>query len=420
MDAAGGVCPRRGGENGSKMIGTKTLAVMVLAASAATAIPDAPAATATPLPIQLVWIAEGLAADIVLQAGQPLTDGTTFAGENDLTSYFSTDDQGHGILLVGHELRYKSQPDGLGGRFTRLRLDGTRVSRSETWVGGMHFNCAGTATPWRTVLSGEENPHDFLPRVEGGRGPRMELTDRVTPGDPAARVGWMYEIDPLATDKTRRAKRRVALGRFSHESAAVWNDREVFMTEDAYQGHFFKFVADHPKDLSRGKLFAYKAATRSWLPIKDVYNARPEADAAGATPYNRLEDLQIGPDRKIYLAETGYQTAGDAYGRVLRFDPATNETEVWLEGDGTTMAQPDNLLFDPQGRLLICEDQFTSNLESHGSNELLRVAQDKAVTRLLAVRPDAEPSGPSWGPDGVLFLSVMAGPNSGLLAIRGL
>lgn len=397
------------------MIDMKILGAALLAASA-----QPLAASPPPVPTQLQWLAPELKARVLLQAGDTLSDGTVYAPANDLTAYFPTDDMGHGILLVGHELRYRSQPDGLGGRFTRLRLEDGKVTRTETWVGGMHFNCAGVATPWRTVLSGEENPHEYLPREPGAKGPRMELTDRVAPGDPAAEVGWIYEIDPFATDPSRRAKRRAALGRFSHESAAIWNDREIYLTEDAYGGHLYKFVADRPQDLTRGKLFAYKADTRSWLPIKDPLNARPEADAAGATPYNRFEDLRIGPDRKIYIAETGAQHMGDLYGRILRFDPATNATEVWLEGDGKAMAQPDNLLFDSRGNLLVCEDQYGYNLEKHGPNEVLRVAPDRSVARLLATRPDGEPSGPSWGPGGALFLSVMAGKNSGLLAIEGL
>lgn len=378
------------------------------------------AALARPLPAQLEWLAPGLSAEVLLQAGDRLSDGTIYADQNDLTAYFPLDDQGRGLLLVGHELRYRSQPDGLGGRFTRLRLDGLRVTRAETWASGMHFNCAGTVTPWRTVLSGEESPHEYLPPEPGKSRPRMDLADRVTPGDAAAEVGWIYEIDPLATDPTRRAIRRQALGRFSHESAVVWNDREIYLTEDAYDGHLYKFVAERPQDLSHGTLYAYKADIRSWLPIRDPLNARPEADAVGATPYNRFEDLQVGPDRKIYIAETGAPGKGDLYGRILRFDPATNGMEVWLEGDGKHLAQPDNLLFDSRGRLLICEDQYGQNLGKFGSNEMLRVEPDMTLTRLAAVRHGGEPSGPSWGPDGVLFLSVMADRNSGLLAIRGL
>jgi secreted PhoX family phosphatase len=247
----------------------------------------------------------------------------------------------------------------------------------------------------------------------------MTPLDRVKPDDTAASVGWIYEIDPFAADRQRRAVRRTAMGRFSHESAAVLGDT-VYLTEDSYQGHFWKFVPERAGDLSAGKLYAYRAGDRSWLPVEDVYNARPEATAAGATPYNRLEDLKIGPDGQIYLAETGAHWAGDKFGRVRRFDPVSNTMEIWLEGDGKVMAQPDNLLFDRQGRLLVAEDQYGMNVTAYGPNELLRVSPDKRAESLLAVRRDGEPSGPSWGPGGVLFLSVMAAQHSGLLAIRGL
>jgi secreted PhoX family phosphatase len=367
---------------------------------------------------RLEYLADGLTAKLLIKAGDPLSDGTTYQEANDFTGYFPLDGK-RGYLLVGHELRYKSHEGGLGGRFTRLKVENGSVTRSETWVGGMHFNCAGTVTPWKTVLSGEENPHEYLPRDKETGKPRMTLMDRVKPGDPAAEVGWVYEIDPFATSADRRKARRPALGRFSHESVAIAADA-LYLTEDAYGGHFFKYVPTHGQSLSDGKLFAYQAAQKAWLPVKDIYNARPEATEAGATPYNRLEDLQIGPDGKIYLAETGDYHKGDKYGRILRFDPATKAMETWLEGDGITMAQPDNLIIDKEGRLLICEDQYDQNLADFGANQLLRVSKDKAITPLLATRRDGEPSGPSWGPGGVLFLTVMAKEHSGLVAISGL
>jgi secreted PhoX family phosphatase len=191
------------------------------------------------------------------------------------------------------------------------------------------------------------------------------------------------------------------------------------MTEDAAGGHFFKFVPERSADLARGKLFAFRAADRSWLQIADVRNARPEASSAGATPYNRLEDLQVGPDGALYLAETGYLPAGDAFGRILRFDPVTGEMRTHLEGDGKIMAQPDNLAFDPQGRLLVCEDQYDENVAQCGLNQVLRY-EGAAATELLAVRQGGEPSGPSWGPGGLLYLTVMARAQSAVLAIRGL
>ncbi|MBM3270610.1 MAG: DUF839 domain-containing protein [Candidatus Sericytochromatia bacterium] len=390
------------------MMNAQFLAAILAATAAATA-----SETPLPPPEPLERLAPGLSATVLLRAGDRLDDGTTYQPQNDYTGFFPQGEGGRGFLLVGHELRYRSHEGGLGGRFTRLKVAGAKVLRGETWVGGMHNNCAGTQTPWKTILSGEENPHEYLP----GKA-RMALTDRVSPGDTAAEVGWMYEIDPFEPNPARRTVRRQAMGRFSHESAAILGDA-VYLTEDAYDGHFFKFVPDRSNDYSRGKLFAYQAGSKSWLPVGDVYNARPEATAAGATPYNRLEDLQVGPDGLIYLAETGNLAKGDTFGRILRFDPATGEMRTYLEGGPDAFAQADNLAFDDRGRLLICEDQFDANVARYGSNEVVRAAGGK-VESLLAVRRDGEPSGPSRGPDGLLYLSVMAKANSALLAIRGL
>jgi secreted PhoX family phosphatase len=359
-------------------------------------------------------LSQGLEARTLIQAGDRQTDGLAFPMQNDLTAYFPLPG-GEAYLLVGHELPWGR--DGLGGRFTRLRLKGGQVVESQLWTSGMHNNCAGTVTPWNTVLSGEEYPHRA---VKGDPDAKLYTTKRIAPSDPAASFGWIYEFSPYGETPAGQMARRTALGRYSHESALVVGDREVYLTEDFDGGFFYRFVADRPRDLSSGKLYAYDRPGRRWLPIKDVYNAHIEAKEAGATPFIRLEDVRQGPDGMIYVAETGALRPGEEYGRVFRLDPRTQAMDVFLEGDGKGMAQPDNLIFDREGRLIICEDQYEANIKAHGPNEVLRVEANKSLTRLLSVLPEGEPTGPSFSPDGkTMFLSVMAGPKSAVVVIDG-
>lgn len=361
----------------------------------------------------LVDLAPGLRAKALVRAGDLLSDGTRFPEQNDFTAYFPTS-RTEGLLLVGHELRWGTDP--FGGRFTRLRLAKHEVVASQIWVSGMHNNCAGTVTPWNTILSGEEYPVNALPAEERA----AAASRRISPTEPAASFGWIYEIDPFGENPAGKVFRRTALGRYSHESAAVVSDTEVYLTEDAEQGYLYRFTASRPRDLSEGALHAYDRKGQRWLPIKDVFNARWDAKSAGATPFNRLEDIRQGPDGMLYIAETGDPKESDPYGRVLRLDPKTNRMDSYLEGDGKRMANPDNLIFDRQGHLLICEDQYGQNLNAFGPNEILRVGSDKALTRVLSVIRQGEPTGPSFSPDGkTLFFSVMAGPKSAVLAVDG-
>ncbi|MEB3220640.1 MAG: alkaline phosphatase PhoX [Candidatus Sericytochromatia bacterium] len=403
------------------------LAGAVLSAPAWATSPEPPAAAASPAPVPaasagrpdlLADLAPGLTARTLIRAGDPLADGSRFAPKNDLTAYIPLNAR-EGYLMVGHELRWGK--DALGGRLTRLFMRDGEVVSGRLWASGMHNNCAGTLTPWKTILTCEEYPHDVYPGETGEARKQAYLRQRLSPRHPLASWGWVYEVDPTGGTPAGQVARRTALGRFSHESAAVYDAREVYLTEDFDPGFLYKFVADRPRDLSTGRLFAYVRKEARWVPIIDTLNAHQAAAVAGATPFVRLEDVQVGPDRALYIAETGHPDRNDPYGRVLRLDPRTNRMTVHVEGDGSRLAQPDNLSFDRQGNLYVCEDQYEQNLEAFGGNEFLRLDRRGRWARLATFPRGAEPSGPSWTPDGKrLFLSVLWGDRSGILEVRGL
>ncbi|MEB3186847.1 MAG: alkaline phosphatase PhoX [bacterium] len=379
---------------------------------------------ASSLPDLLSDLAPGLSARVLIRAGEKLSDGTTFAPHNDLTAVFpgatST------TVMVGHEL--KLGRDGWGGHFTRLELADGKVVSGRKWVGGMQNNCAGTVTPWGTILSGEEYPEAFYP---GDRWQQQKafLTERIGPDHPGASVGWIYEIGVKGLTGAGQQFRRTGLGHFSHESAVVMPDeRTVYVTEDFAEAFLYRFVADRPRDLSSGKLSALDATHHRWVPVQDPLNAHIEARDGGATVLRRLEDIQIAPDGSLAIAETGYVTKGpkdhlqgvnDPFGRVLKLDPRTCVLSSLVQGDGKRLANPDNLLFDAQGRLLICEDQFDANLETHGRNEVLRLEKDGSLMRIAEIA-GGEPTGPSWLPGGkTLILSIMHEDEGGVVAIEG-
>ena len=381
-------------------------------------------ATAAETPDLLSAVAPGHTSRVLIRAGDPLSDGTTFAPHNDFTAVMAG--KASTTVMVGHEL--KLGRDGWGGHFTRLELVDGKVVSGHKWVGGMQNNCAGTVTPWGTILSGEEYPEALYP---GDRWQQQKgfLTERIGPDHPGASVGWIYEIGTQGLTGAGQQWRRTALGHFSHESALVMSDeRTVYITEDFAEAFLFRFVADRPRDLSSGKLFALDATHHRWVPVKDSLNAHLDAREGGATVLRRLEDLQLAPDGTLAIAETGYVTKGpkdhlqgvnDPYGRVLRLDLKTTTLTPWVEGDGKRLANPDNLIFDAQGRLLICEDQFDANLETFGRNEVLRIEPDGQWTSIATIAA-GEPTGPSWLPGGkTLILSVMNEDEGGIVAIDG-
>lgn len=378
-------------------------------------------ALAAPLPDLLTDLAPGLTARVLMRAGQPMSDGVPFPPKNDLTAYVAPPKGDEGYLMVGHEIRWGK--DAYGGRFSRLHLKGGQVVGSQAWASGMHNNCAGGVTPWFTILSGEEYPHDNHPGATTDERRADYEKRRIKPSDEKeASFGWIYEISPFGATPAGTSRRLKALGRFSHESAEMTDDRTVYLTEDYDPGFLYKFVALKPRDLTTGVLYAYDRKGARWIAIHDPLNARLDAEAAGATKFIRLEDIKQGPDGALYFAETGHFKWNDQFGRVWRLDPKTDKAEVFVEGDGTHMAQPDNLLFERNGDLLICEDQYDENVKKYGANEVLRYRKKtNAWTRIAQVPIGSEPTGPSFMPGmKTMFLSVMWGDKSGVVAIDGM
>jgi secreted PhoX family phosphatase len=154
-------------------------------------------------------------------------------------------------------------------------------------------------TPWKTLLAAEETSN--VPAA---------LRD---PDFPNAVHGLAYEIDPMTGD----AIARPALGSLAHEGIGIDHNGNVYVIDEFATGGLFKFVPDTKTDLSSGQLYALRITDESvapgaktgeaeWLPLdRDAVqiDARAAAAAAGATPYGRPEDVEIGKN-VLYVAIT--------------------------------------------------------------------------------------------------------------------
>lgn len=283
------------------------------------------------------------------------------------------------------------------------------------------------------------------------------------------RFGWIVEIDPY--DSRSIPKKRTALGRFRHEAATVVakpGHRAVVYSGDDQEFQFvYKFVSRsnfEPDNRTRNM---------SLLDEGDLYAARFNADGTGAwvrldlgadgdlgaTPMDRPEDIETSPVTDctyLTLTKNSNRQMGDEdgpnprpknyWGHIIEIRPPGDDGArdhaadrfEWdilaLGGDPSDMpdsaagrshletsrdgwfANPDNLAFDPNGRLWVATDgmpdsapKASGGVPVHDGLWGMDVAgAGRALPRHFFGCPaGAEMSGPCFTPDGrTLFASV--------------
>lgn len=231
---------------------------------------------------------------------------------------------------------------------------------------------------------------------------------------------WMVEIDPREAVAIRK---QYNWGRQGFEGGVISADNKtVYLGVDATPAFWVKFEADTPGDFTRGKTYVFKHdAAEKWIEIDNtnpdlMRDFSTQAIAAAATMYARIEWVAIDPNTGIvYMTETATDTPGsnwrdeaaagavfaphhlarateqglaepdgddayyDYYGRVLKYDPSTEEISVHIDGGpyfdvspleadypDKHLSSPDGLnlmTIDGQDFLIICEDL---NGDDHG------------------------------------------------------
>lgn len=279
-------------------------------------------------------------------------------------------------------------PDGRTGKFFNVDFAGT--------TGETGMNCGGITKGGRIWTAEEwmqsSNPGIFA----GGNGYRDTSDFVIGTTTPAGFTGfngrtikrfqnlnWMVEVD-IKTGKAIR--KQYNWGRAGWEGGVIMADNKtVYLFEDASPGILAKFVANTANDFTTGQLYVYKhdGTPTKWISIENnldtLLNLNTVAIRRGATMFNRLE-WGAQHNGKIYICETGrdgfnYNSGNalngvispslvdgykarfaivngtsftgtnaaaadsvrigrfaDYYGRVIEFDPATDNVRSFLEG----------------------------------------------------------------------------------------
>ena len=126
---------------------------------------------------------------------------------------------------------------------------------------GIWIPCAGSLTPWNTHIGGEE----YEPNAQMFEREPLEAMSLYL-GTPAKLVsdgganpydyGHPVEI-AVGRDGKTTVNKRLAMGRLSFELVEMMPDeRTAYMGDDGRDTMLFMFVADRPRDLSEGTLYA--------------------------------------------------------------------------------------------------------------------------------------------------------------------
>ena len=401
-------------------------------------------------PNGLIDLPMGFSYKVISSLNEKMTDGLLVPDRADGMGCFYLDDD-RVTLIRNHELSPKHQtntsanekmlelaydsfqnsyplPGGTSNIIYNHKLQ--QVEHQFMSLIGTIRNCSGGITPWGSWLTCEES---------------TVKQDKQLSKD----HGYVFEI-PANTAAMVKAVPIVAMGRFNHEAACV-DPRTgiVYMTEDRDDSLLYRFI---PKVKGRlhegGHLQALtisqrpKFDTRNWDKTSILLNVdmdaywidldnpqSPDDDLrlrghkAGAALFARGEGIHWGNNELYFCCTSG---GAKKLGQIMRYVPSLSEgsslenntpgkLSLFVESENKqSLNFGDNITLAPNGHLIVCEDQYTDQVDNH----LKGVTTNGQVYDFARIKLQTEPAGACFSPDGNTMFVNLYSPTT-TLAITG-
>lgn len=289
------------------------------------------------------------------------------------------------FIFTSHEI-FDKKVSASSPSLTKTELS---TGKTRVLITGLHAADALKWTPWNTLLLGQEYAE-----------------------------GLIYEVNP----ENGKHIKRPLLGMFAHEGIAITQNGIVYMADEFQQGAIYKFISNNPLTtdaLQSGTL--YSLSQTGWIKIDDPTKARQESINNGAMLFKRPEDMEVGPNGRIYIAITKEH-------RVIRIDDSGKKPVVteYISADAG-IHYPDNLVFHPNGDLYILQDipKHLQYLKMH-TNSVWVAYPDRNnddhsdnIKLFASWAPvNSEPSGAIFSHDGhIMYINSLEGDSDATGAI---
>lgn len=248
---------------------------------------------------------------------------------------------------------YTRAPTGMLLTGLEQAADGTLRVKSQrpidfSPVNGTWINCFGSQTSWNTHLGSEEdydlqfNPLNAkeYPETIAGIKAMTELYWRNSRIANPYHYGWIPEVT-VRRDGTTEVVKHYAMGRGTWEMSMVMgDDRTAYMGDDGTSGFMLMFVADRPRDLSAGTLYAAKwnqtsdkdggAADLTWYELGHGTDAEIKAIIDGGVKFSDIWDAVAPQDGTCPIGYTRIR-AGSSADECLRLRPGMEKAAAFLE-----------------------------------------------------------------------------------------